>query len=291
MKNLWNKNNNNPCSSLQFNNLINSLMNPCYQNGQKNEPMKLILFLYERLKELNEPLNNFNNNINMYQNNNTNIPNELIQFRQENYSNNNSVIYNNFYFEQILTTKCSFCNFNFNNYNIMNCLIFHLSEVFNFLQRTKEQGFSNINLYDCFDQSLENNIQEGILNQSFCNNCYQKSNLYMSQKLNTCPKILTIILKCANDNEYEYQFNFPINLDIKKYVEDKLNGTKYELICILSHSGNKNNFEYVAYCKSPVDFKWYYYKDEQVNKISGWDQVHNEMNSNGVPYALFYQKK
>ena len=46
-----------------------------------------------------------------------------------------------------------------------------------------------------------------------------------------------------------------------------------------------NNF--IAYCKSPMDKKWYLYNDAIVTQ---YINVENEIKSNGIPYFLYYQK-
>ena len=62
--------------------------------------------------------------------------------------------------------------------------------------------------------------------------------------------------------------------------------TKYELIGIVIHIGNSGNDGHIyTYCMSPVNNKWYSYKDSKVEYIL--DPIQS---IRGIPYLLFYQK-
>ena len=43
----------------------------------------------------------------------------------------------------------------------------------------------------------------------------------------------------------------------------------------------------MAFCKSPVDGKWYKYDDNIVETVT---ELENEVDEFGMPVALFYQK-
>ena len=76
----------------------------------------------------------------------------------------------------------------------------------------------------------------------------------------TSPEIMTIILNRGKGLEFEVNFDYPLVLDIDKYVIQKTgnDNNKYELICVLSHYGESSmSGHFIAFCKSPVDNKWY----------------------------------
>jgi len=105
----------------------------------------------------------------------------------------------------------------------------------------------------------------------------------------TSPEVITIIINRDKGLEFEINFEYPLFLDIDKYVikkEDNDNN-KYELICVLSESSMSGHF--IAICKSPTGGKWYCYNDAIVTPSD--DPIHqiNE-NFDGIPYVLYYQK-
>ena len=103
---------------------------------------------------------------------------------------------------------------------------------------------------------------------------------------------MTIILNRGKGFEFEVNFQYPLVLDIDKYVIQKIDNdsdnNKYELICVLSHYGDFAG-HFIAFYKSSVDDKWYCYNEDFVTLI---DDPRHQINGNydGIPYVLYYQK-
>ena len=268
-----------------FKDLISNL-NPLFRGIQANDSKDLIIFIYETLhNELNNPTsdNYILNNLN-----NQNLPAELKLFRQNYFSQNNSIMTKIFYFEQSSNLKCVSCNVNKVSFNIINFLIFPLEKIRLYLIKKKPQGFLSVTLEDCFDQFEEQELLSGP-NQIYCNSCHKQSNAISYNKLYNSPEVLTIILNRGKGLQFDVEFQFPLNLNINKYVIDKNCDTNYELIGVLTHLGPSGmSGHFIAYCKSPVNKQWYCYNDAQVTQCQN---VMYEINSNGIPYVLYYQRK
>ena len=283
IRKLWSQTNETSYAPHNFKNKI-SEMNPLFQGIQANDSKDLVLFIYENIhRELNEPSQN-PNEINF-----SNIPNELSQFRQNYYSQNYSIISQIFYYEQSSVMECQTCKFRTYNYNIMNIIIFPLEKVRLYMQKNYTSGFSVVTLDDCFNQNEQPELLSGA-NQIYCNNCRQNANALSYNKLYTCPEVLTIILNRGKGLEFDVNFSFPLTISIDKYVTEKTNDTNYELIGVLTHHGPSGMAgHFVAYCKSPIDNNWYFYNDAVVTPCQG--NVESEMQSNGIPYILYYQRR
>ena len=157
------------------------------------------------------------------------------------------------------------------------------------MERKKPNGFTMVTLNDCFEQNEEHEILSGS-NQIYCNSCHQNANASSYTQLYTCPEVLTIILNRGKGLEFDVNFSFPMNLTLDKYVQDKSFDPNYELIGVLTHYGPSGMAgHFVAYCKSPVDGQWFFYNDAEVTPCNS--NVENEMQSNGIPYILFYQRR
>ena len=283
--NLWKSSNEKYYAPYNFKNLISEL-NPLFKGIQANDSKDLIIFIYETLhKELNNPNSD---DIKLTNVNNSNIPNELKEFRNNYYSQNKSIIVKIFYSEQSNNLKCCSCNFNKVSYNIISFLIFPLEKIRLLLTKKKPNGFANVSLEDCFEMNEESEILNG-QNQIFCNNCHRCSDALSYNKLYNCPEVLTIILNRGKGLQFDVEFKFPLYINIEKYVIDKSCETNYELIGVLTHLGPSGmSGHFIAYCKSPVDNNWYCYNDSQVSKCI---DAESEINSRGIPYVLFYQLK
>ena len=80
---------------------------------------------------------------------------------------------------------------------------------------------------------------------------------------------------------------------MKTFIKDnenneKLNYYLYGIICLnITFEENKNKIHHVAFCKSPVDEKWYKYDDNIVEPVG---DIKIEVDKFDTPVALFYQK-
>ena len=260
-----------------------SEMNPLFQGIAANDSKDLIIFIYETIhNEINDPTpyNETHNYIN---------DQTLRLFRKDYYSNNSSFLINTFYFEQQSEIKCLSCKYSKLSYNISNIIIFPLEKVRQYMEK-KYNGFISVTLDNCFENYQESEMLFG-QNQIYCNSCKNLSNASTSNKIFTSPEVLTIILNRGKGLQFDVNFEYPLSLDIDKYITDKSKGNnKYELICVLTHLGPSGmSGHFIAFCKSPVDNHWYCYNDASVSKCNDpRDQNSDELE--GIPYVLFYQK-
>ncbi len=196
-----------------------------------------------------------------------------------------------FYFEQQNILKCLNCGFEKISYNISNIIIFPLEKVREYMISKSEGGFLSVTLDNCFENYQVSEVLDG-QNQIYCNNCNIMSDASTQNKIFTCPEVMTIILNRGKGLEFDVIFEYPLLIDISKYVVTNSNEKCiYELIGVLSHFGPSGMAgHFIAFCKSPVDNKWYCYNDAIVSQcIDPTYQKNGEIE--GIPYVLFYQKK
>ena len=266
-----------------FKNIISQL-NPLFEGIAANDSKDLIIFIYETMhNEINRPVH--------YEDYNSyNIDRDLLLFRNDYYSNNSSFLIKTFYFEQQSEIKCLSCNFSKISYNISNILIFPLEKVREYIAKINTNGFASVTLENCFENYQ---IEEKLIgqNQIYCNDCKHLSNATTGNKIYTSPEVLTIILNRGKGLEFDVNFEYPLDLDIDKFVLDKSQtNNKYELICVLTHLGPSGMAgHFIAFCKSPVDQNWYCYNDSSVSKCDD-PRYQNNNEIEGIPYVLFYQK-
>jgi len=280
MRNLYTKADKKSYAPKQFKELIGN-MNPLFRGINANDSKDLILFLYEKIHEELNILNNYNNT-------EQNLPNELLQFRQNYYSLNSSIIEKTFYSEQITIYQCENCKNETTNYGIQNILIFPLEKIRLNLARRFPNGYICVNLEDCFKELCQPEYMQGE-NKMYCNNCGFQSDAKYFSKMNNCPEVMTIVLNRGKGNEYDVEFDFPLNINIKNYVHLKNQCTEYNLIAVLVHTGGSDmSGHFFAFCKSNVDNKWYLYNDSIVSECNS--DFNNQIKNTGLPYVLFYQR-
>ncbi len=152
----------------------------------------------------------------------------------------------------------------------------------------------NVKLDEYLDQYLSvKKLTEN--NQIFCTKC--QSFKVPNEKLDIihAPNVLLLQLK-SNTNYFEqnksvnreYNCDFPIVLNLKKYV---LNATQnrenfiYDLIAISNYSGSNSCGHYTTYAKNYINNKWYSYNDSYVQEISP------ELLFTSNAYLLVYLKR
>jgi hypothetical protein len=156
-----------------------------------------------------------------------------------------------------------------------------------------------------------------------CSKCKQQTNAYKNLCMSNAPPILIIHLKrfFYRSNTTNFKLTTPVwfpvtNLDIGKYVMpqdddyDALNLQHrtpyvYDLFAVCNHKGqNMANGHYTAFCKNPVDTRWYCFDDSNCTSLSEQSSTTTTTNSpnnifnNGFnqvctenAYILFYKKR
>jgi len=99
------------------------------------------------------------------------------------------------------------------------------------------------------------------------------------RKINSCPKILIIIIN--HEENKNIHFEIEEEIDIIKYVSNNnKNNTKYQLISFIENNSK-------TFCKSPINNNWYKYKKgKQVEKVD----IIKRKNNNNIPYLLIYKE-
>jgi hypothetical protein len=169
-------------------------------------------------------------------------------------------------------------------------LVFPLEKVREYMIQKNHNCLKSVKLEDCFEHYKRDEKLFGS-NQIYCNSCRQMADASNINMIYNSPEVLTIILNRGKGLQFEVNFEYPLRLNIDKFILDKTcKNNNYDLICVLTHLGPSGmSGHFVAFCKSPVDGKWYLYNDAQVSSCKDPRNQDNTM-IEGIPYVLFYQK-
>ena len=152
-----------------------------------------------------------------------------------------------------------------------------------------QQNFQEVDLNDCFLYYQKIDYMQGE-NQMWCSNCSQNAPSQYMTMLYSAPVDLILILNRGKGNIYNVKLNFSEIIDIGNYVCLKnSNNLIYHLYAIVTHIGPSNmGGHFIAFCKSPIDNKWYKYNDAMVDYVGNF---YNDIVNFGVPYILFYESQ
>ena len=257
------------------------LINPNYNENQEY----LLNFILTRLhKEL--IISENNNDIFLSE---TNKDTALSNYNQNNPKQNRTKIDELFFGKYYTNLFCNNCN---NNFYIFQPYIYgsySLDQVYNYKNQTCQNGINElyntnminlnineINIYDClyYEKQMKNKNQ-------LCRKCAIMTECRFQNIIYSSSKIITFIFN-KNISLQNFFFSYEEKINIDLFVEEK-NGKFFDLIGII-YSPYPNN--YISYCKSPIDNKWYSYEDQKVEIKNNCQEIFQNI---GFPYILFYQ--
>ena len=185
-------------------------------------------------------------------------------------------------------TYCFNCKNNFYTFQPYIYGVYALDQVYNYKCQTINNGSNvlymnrifniyEINVHDClyYDKQLKCNMLT-------CEHCKFMTQSSFKNVIYLSPRILIFIFN-QNVMLSNKRYIIEEKIDIDYFVEKK-GYTKYFLVgMVFSIAFQKN---YIAYCRSPIDNKWYCYNDSQVQMKNSFQEI---IMAHGIPYILFYQ--
>jgi ubiquitin C-terminal hydrolase len=170
----------------------------------------------------------------------------------------------------------------FNNFNMLQQNQFMVNQ-----QILMNNNIKEVNISECFDYDQKINYMSG-QNQMYCNFCRNNTNSYMKTNLYTGPEVLILILNRGKGIEFDVKIYFTEELNLSKYIENKESGYMYKLIGVITHLGESSmSGHFIAYCKDPLNGKWFKYNDAIVDEVNDFKK---EVIDFAMPYLLFYEK-
>ena len=259
-------------------------------NGFEAEDAKdLLLFLIETMNtELNGGVSPIYNDIIRLGINQRDQVKVKQTFLNDFYSKNFSPISKIFYGFAQTFTFCQVCNNTLYNYECFNFLIFPLLDIKHYIFKNNNNIFNPhiLSLKDCFEYYQKYDHYGGD-NKLYCNNCGCLQDSRVQRVIDKTPPILIIILdRGLNNQDFQDQFDYDVNLDLSNFVPHDTY-TKYYLCGVITHQGESGpSGHFLAFCKMDFNSPWYLYNDSSVSEC----QDISEMVIDRTPYILFYHK-
>ena len=207
----------------------------------------------------------------------------VLECEKKNFQNsNNSIISNKLNWFEIRRTMCKKCNYKIYNLLSYNHIELDIKESYTYLKKNP------LTIYDCLQfQSLSKK------KDMKCNNCGDNSNVYSASNLFLTPDmiIFTLDREISGQNINIISFSIDETIDLTNFIECKEGNTRYHLNGMVSLISKENKFNYVSFCKSPVDQQWYRYEDENIfpTNINEVINMNNKKNNVKIPFILVYK--
>ena len=251
-------------------------INKIYDTKKRRDPNELISFILNNLhQELNSNKNNNKLfNINKYDRNNV-INNSIKKFT----NGNNSVLFNLLNWFELKEIKCFTCHIS--SYYLYSYNTFELDILGTYNYKKKPITINDCLKYHAFQK--KHNL--------YCNKCKILSEVLIQSNIYSAPNTFIFSLNRNNlaPNVMKIPFNICAQLNLSKYIENKISPANYQLIGILSFFVDKQ--KYMSFCLSPVDGLWYVYNEEIVEQrnINSILNAHNFCCSALIPCILVYK--
>ena len=299
IKHLWliKYNKNKKCyAPNDFKNIIGE-KDPLFKGVAANDAKDLISFLLQTLhNELNKPLKVNGNNNNLADINTQYNRQHMYNIFIQNFSNNErSIISDLFFGVNEIHTECQLCKQKNIMMNIHIPSIFYNFQIFNFIIFPLEDIRQNFNIYanyvdiyQCFEYDRRTVLMQGE-NSIWCNKCNQLTCALYSTRIYSSPLYLILILNRGKNNEYNVKINFEEVINLGNFVELKNeNNIFYSLYGVITHIGPSSmGGHFIAFCRSPIDNKWYRFNDSMVDYV---ENFYRDIHEYGCPYVLFYER-
>jgi len=180
----------------------------------------------------------------------------------------------NCFFTTIKTQKkCSFCN---------QCTyFFYMTPVVNIFLESKKEifGFNQLNLNDHLNNLL---IEEKDENENeYCSKCNNQTKKYIMKEIFYAFGLIVFYINREKDPEGRLSFNYPERFSGKMLINKDFDLHDYQLITVIKKNPNENNNfgNYIAYCKSFTNNRWYSYYKQNISLVQNTNEIIDNKNA------------
>ena len=203
---------------------------------------------------------------------------------------NKNIIFQTFSWINEKVEKCWECNKEQKSFQIYNTYDLDFE---NALTKTIINYENEITINNC----IKYNSEEKTIYNVFCKNCNKKNNINVKSNICLTQNLLIFLFRGLEKKDIrnklisnKIHIKIEENIDLSQFIEIKIDSfTKYTLHGLILFDTEK--LEYLAYCVSPIDSKWYKYNNGSIEQIqpSDLNNFRNFYDYKLYPAILFYR--
>jgi ubiquitin C-terminal hydrolase len=257
--------------------------NRCFKGEESKSAIDFLIYLLENLhKEDKLFRSQKQDNSEKTQNGNKPVNKSFKEYLQYLIDNEKSIISDNFCWINQKINKCQLCGTENIYYQNFFSFDLNLEDVINNMPpKDIKSSSGGISVMNCIQNQLKNKVIK-----MYCKKCKQKCDFQIRKFISFAPEVF-ILLNGVKDpgklleqmRQKEIEFNLSddnvYTLDFSQIIKDANSNKIYSLqavVCsqrITSEAVEKvEKIKYVAFCKSPIDSKWYRYEDNEISLIT-----------------------
>jgi ubiquitin C-terminal hydrolase len=257
--------------------------NRCFKGEESKSAIDFLIYLLENLhKEDKLFRSQKQDNGEKTQNGNKLVNKSFKEYLQYLIDNEKSIISDNFCWINQKINKCQLCGTENIYYQNFFSFDLNLEDVINNMPpKDIKSSSGGISVMNCIQNQLKNKVIK-----MYCKKCKQKCDFQIRKFISFAPEVF-ILLNGVKDpgklleqmRQKEIEFNLSddnvYTLDFSQIIKDANSNKIYSLqavVCskrITSGDAEKvGKIKYVAFCKSPIDSKWYRYEDNIISPIT-----------------------
>jgi ubiquitin C-terminal hydrolase len=260
--------------------------NRCFKGENCKSPKDFLIYLLENLHKedkLFRSQKKDKDDNDKTQNGNKPVNKSFKEYLQYLIDNEKSIISDNFCWINQKIKKCQLCSTEDISYQNFFSFELNLVDAINNMPPIdNKNNIREISIIDCIQNQLNNKVIK-----MYCPKCKQKCDFQIKKSISFAPDVFILLNGVKEPEEVlelmdqkNISFNFSddnvYTLDLSKIIKDANSNKSYSLqavVCsqrITSGSNEKDCgiIKYIAFCKSPIDSKWYRYEDNTVSIIT-----------------------
>ena len=260
---------------------------PKLNSDDEIDPRFIVALLLEKMhKELNK-VHQIQNNEEQYiitstfngQDEDKSNKYEMIDKFVKHFAENFNSIISNLFFGMLKEKKmCGNCNMNTYNFGCFCLLTFDLNEICGKLQQN-----NNIYLDNLFMAMHTKNKQFTLDDHIYCDRCLSYQMHSQIKQLYSMPNELIISFERGTNCLNKTLINFPLMLDVSKYVESPHSPKKFSLVGCVNRADINGKEHYISFTKDVNSQKWICSDDDKINQADPSMAL-----TYGIPILLFY---
>ena len=136
--------------------------------------------------------------------------------------------------------------------------------------------FNQLSLNEHLNNLLIEKKDENI--NEYCLNCKNERSKYVMKEIVLTFSLIIFYINREKDPQCRLSFNYPKRFDGKKLISKIFDLYNYELITVIKKNPNETN-DYIAYCKSFTNNKWYSYNKQNINIVQNTNEIIDNKNA------------